>query len=47
VSIPLLIAGIIATTAAFVHSIAGEATTIRPLVAAGLKDIPKLELRTV
>ncbi len=46
-NILLLIAGILTTIAALVHSIAGELTTIRPLASAELKQIPKLELRAV
>jgi hypothetical protein len=33
------------TITALVHSIAGELTTIRPLVKAELQPVPKLELR--
>ncbi|MBI5932779.1 MAG: hypothetical protein HY867_03640 [Chloroflexi bacterium] len=44
-NIPLLIAGILTAITALIHSIAGELTTIRPLVNAEIKQIPKLELR--
>lgn len=46
-NIQFLIAGILTAITALVHSIAGEITTIRPLVNAELKDAPKLELRAV
>ena len=46
-NILLLIAGILTTLAALVHSIAGEITTIRPLASTELKQVPKLELRAV
>ena len=46
-NILLLIAAILTTLAALVHSIAGEITTIRPLANADLKQVPKLELRAV
>ena len=44
-NIPLLIAGILTTIAALVHSIAGEITTVRPLLSTELNEVPKLELR--
>jgi hypothetical protein len=44
-NIPFLIAGILPAITAFIHSIAGELTTIRPLVNAEIKQIPTLELR--
>ena len=46
-NIPLLIAGILTILAAFVHSIGGEMTPIRPLANAELKEVTKLELRAV
>jgi len=46
-NVPLLIAGILTTLAALIHSIAGEITTIRSLASAELKQAPKLELRAV
>lgn len=44
-NIPLLMAGILTAITALVHSIAGEITTVRPLVNAELQPVPKLELR--
>lgn len=46
-NILLLIAGILTTIAALVHSIAGEISPIRPLTNTELKEVPKLELRAV
>jgi len=46
-NIPFLIAGILTAIATLAHSIGGEITTIRPLVNAEMKDVPKLELRAV
>lgn len=46
-NISLLIAGILTTITALIHSIAGEVTTIRPLIKADLQQVSKTELRAV
>lgn len=46
-NIPFLIAGILTAITALIHSIAGELTTIRPLIKTDLQQVPKTELRAV